>query len=130
MKYLCVTMIHITLTGSDVDRARLKIAGVPTKCRPPLSNLPWSLQKSLDDLKKREDIMVLPADKAMVMDELECLDSLLADRKFYKVLGNDPTPSIERKMNTGLKKNGTILEPLYCRLRWSHPFASWATKDT
>ena len=50
------------------------------------------------------------------------VDSLLADRKFYKVLDKDPTSSTERKMNAallGLKKNGTITEPLYCRLRSS-----------
>ena len=114
------------LTGSDVDKARSKIAGVLTSAKPPPSNLPWSLQKALDDLKKREDIVILPADKGrctVVMDVTEYhakVDSLLADRKFYKVLDKDPTSSTERKMNAallGLKKNGTIPEPLYRILR-------------
>ena len=39
------------LTGSDVDKACLKIAGVLTSAKPPPSNLPWSLWKALDDLK-------------------------------------------------------------------------------
>ena len=118
------------LTGSDVDKAHSKIAGVLTSAKPPPSNLPWSLRnlKALDDLKKREDIVILPADKGrctVVMDETEYhakVDSLLADRKFYKVLDKVPTSSTERKMNAallGLKKNGTIPEPLYCRLRSS-----------
>ena len=114
------------LTGSDVDKARLKIAGVLTSAKPTPSNLPWSLRKALGDLKKREDIVILPADKGrctVVMDETEYhakVDSLLADRKFYKVLDKDRTSSTERKMNAallGLKKNGTIPEPLYRRLR-------------
>ena len=33
------------LTGSEVDKARLKIAGVLTSAKPPPSNLPWSLDK-------------------------------------------------------------------------------------
>ena len=112
------------LQGSDVVKAHSKIAGIPMSARPP-SNLPWSLRKALDDLKKREDIVILPADKGcctVVMDETEYhakVDSLLADRKFYKVLDKDPTSSTERKMNAallGLKKNGIIPEPLYCRL--------------
>ena len=46
----------------------------------------------LDDLKKREDIVISPADKGrctVVMDKTEYhakVDSLLADRKFYKLL--------------------------------------------
>ena len=77
-------------------------------------------------LKKREDIIILPADKGcctIVVDETEYhakVDSLLVDRKFYKVLDKDLTSSTERKMNAallGLKKNGTIPELLYCRLR-------------
>ena len=102
------------------------MTGVMTSAKSPPSNLPWSLQKALDDLKKREDIMIFPADKdccMVVMDETEYhakVDSLLVDRKFYKFLDKDPTSSTERKMNAallGLKKNGTIPEPLYYRLR-------------
>ena len=116
------------LTGSEVDKARLKIAGVLTSAKPPPSNLPWSLRKALSDLKKEEDIVILPADKGrstVVMDKSEYqdkVDSLLGDRKFYKVLKKDPTPSTERDMNASLlkmKKEGTIPEPLYHRLRSS-----------
>ena len=49
------------LTGSEVDKARLKIAGVLTSAKPPPSNLPWSLWKALNDLKE-EDVVILPAD--------------------------------------------------------------------
>ena len=104
------------LTGSEVDKARLKIAGVLTSAKPPPFNLPWSLRKALNDLKKEEDIMILPADKGrctVVMDKSEYQDkvnSLLEDRKFYKVLKKDPTPSTEKDMNATLlklKKEGT-----------------------
>ena len=116
------------LTGSEVDKARLKIAGVLTSAKPPPSNLPWSFQKALNDLKKEEDIVILPADKGrctVVMDKSEYQDkvnSLLEDRKFYKVLKKDPTSSTEREMNATLlklKKEGTIPEPLYHKLRSS-----------
>ena len=59
------------------------------------------------------------------MDKSEYQDkvnSLLEDRKFYKVLKKDPTSSTEREMNVTLlklKKEGTIPEPLYHRLRSS-----------
>ena len=68
----------------------------------------------------------MPADKGrctIVIDKLEYqdkVDSLLEDQKFYKVLKKDPTPSTERDMNAvllKLKKEGTIPEPLYRRLR-------------
>ena len=84
------------LTGSDIDKAWIKIAGVLISAKPPLSNLPWSLRKALDDLKKREEIVILPADKGcctVVMDESEYhvkVNSLPVDRKFYKVLNKDP----------------------------------------
>ena len=111
------------LTGLDVDKAHLQRAGVLMSAKPPPFNLPWSLRKALDDLKK-EDIVILPADKGrctVVMDETEYhakTDSLLADQKFDKVLDKDSTCSTERKMNAALlwlKKNGTIPEPLYRR---------------
>ena len=115
------------MTGSGIDKALIKIPSVLTSAKSP-SNLPWSLQKALDGLKKREDIVILPADKGrctVVMDESEYLvkvNSLLADHKFYKVLDKDPTSSTERRMNAallGLKKKGTIPEPLYRRSRSS-----------
>ena len=61
-------------TGSTVDKAHLKVAGVLMSPEPPPCNLPWSLLKALNDLKKREGIMILPADKGhcmLVMDETE-----------------------------------------------------------
>ena len=97
------------LTESDIDKAQIKIAGVLTSAKPPPSNLPWSFQKTLDDLK-REDIVILPDDKAhcnVVMDESEYhvkVNSLHVDRKFYKVLDNDSTSSTERRMNAGVEE--------------------------
>ena len=127
------------LAGSDVDRARVKIAGVLTSCKPPPSNLPWSLQKALNNLKK-DDIMILPADKGrctVVMDKVEYHDkisSLLADQKVYKVLDKDPTSGNERKMNAALVRqyhSGSTLPQIkiFEIFGWSHTIAIRATKD-
>ena len=83
------SMCSITMLATTTDTASLKIAGVLTSAKPPPSNLPWSLRKALDDLKKREDIVILPADKGhcmVVMDKTEYhakVDSLLADRRSW-----------------------------------------------
>ena len=44
------------LTRPDIDKAQLKIAGILMSAKPPPSNLPWSLQKALNDLQKEEDL--------------------------------------------------------------------------
>ena len=81
-------------TGSDIDKAQIKIAGVLTSAKSPPFNL-------LDDLKKREAIVILP-DKGhctVVMDESEYHVKVnsLADCKFYKVLNKYPTSSTESR---------------------------------
>ena len=45
-----------------MDKARLKIAGVIMSAKPP----PTSPGPALDDLKKREDNVILPADKGLL----------------------------------------------------------------
>ena len=86
------------------------------------------LRKAINDLKRHDDLVVLPADKGRCTVVLSKEDyhtkvtSLLSDEKFYKELNKDPTPSIERKMNSTLlqmKKESTIPEQLYRRLRSS-----------
>ena len=69
--------------------------------------------------------MILPADKGrttVVMkkeDYHDKLMSLLNDKKFYKVLGKNATPCIERKLNATLlnlkKEDDAIPDQLYCR---------------
>ena len=47
---------------------------------------------------------------------------LLGDEKTYRKLKKDPTPNQERKMNAkllALKKDGSLPEPVYCRLHSS-----------
>ena len=66
----------------------------------------------------------------VVMNETECyakVDSLLVDRKFYKVFDKDPTSSTEKKMNA---ENCTIPEPLYCRLQSLGGHILLATEDS
>ena len=107
---------------------RKKVAVVLQKSKPPPSNLPPPLHSALRNLGKRDDILILPADKGratVVLDKIVYdakVLSLLNDDNTYKKLDKDPTQCMERKLNTlllQLKKKGAIPNELYNRLRSS-----------
>ena len=73
-------------------------------------------------------IIILPADKGrttVIFNKTAYetkVNSLLSDTQTYKKLKKDPTPSMERKMNTmllQLMKKGSIPDTLYKKLRSS-----------
>ena len=107
---------------------RKRIACVLSRSKPPPSNLPPTLRSALRSLSKREDILILPADKGRATVVLEKTEydekmlEMLSDEKIYKKLGKDPTPSMERKLNAlllQLKKKGSIPAGLYHQIRSS-----------
>ena len=74
--------------------------------------------------------MILPADKGrvtVVMDKKDYhdkMDTLVNDKQTYKVLQRDPTPAIQRKLNSKLlhfKKEDTIDIRRYNRLKYQVP---------
>ena len=92
----------------------------------------------LKRLKTDKDIVILPADKGratVVMDRTDYHDKMnelvnkeLKDLqrtyKTYKELKRDPTPALQRKLNSkflGLKKTDAIDISRYYRLRYPAP---------
>ena len=108
--------------------ARKKVANILSHAKPPESNLRPEHCRALKSLKRKTNILILPADKGratVVMDKEDYerkVCDLLDDSRTYEVLKRDPTVSFERKMNALLleyKKRGLIPQRLYDRLRSS-----------
>ena len=87
-------------------------------------------QQALKRLKNDNDIVILPADKGrvtVVMDKTDYfdkMDALVNDKQTYEELKRDPTPSLQRKLNSKmltLKKTDAIDTQRYYRLRCSVP---------
>ena len=72
---------------------------VPQIPLPDVRNIGKDERRSIEDLKKRQDIMILPADKGkatVVLDKDDYktkVKRMLSDTKTYKVLKKDPTPT-------------------------------------
>ena len=126
-----VAAVECGLRGVSEEKAELartRIVGAIANARPPPVNLLPQERKAIKTLQEDDRILVLPADKGratVVMDRAqydEKMNSLLDDRKTYKRLTKDPTPSIERKMNAlllQLKRKGAITDDQYSKLRSS-----------
>ena len=73
-------------------------------------NITKKERKAIEDLRKDENIMILPADEGrttVVMDKQEYLDkcnSMLQDTKTYKKLKHDPTAKYKREVVALLKE--------------------------
>ena len=112
----------------EATLARKRIACVLSRAKVPPSNLPPHLRSALKYLRRRDDILILPADEGratVVLNKAEYDEKLLvmlSDARTYKKLDRDPVLSMERKLNTlllRLKKKGSIPVDLYNRLRSS-----------
>ena len=95
-----------------------------------VSKLSKAEQHTLKRLKNDEDIVILPADErrvTVVMDKTVYhykMDALVNDKQAYKELKRDPTPALQRKLNSTLltlKKTNAIDTQRYYRLRCSVP---------
>ena len=98
---------------------------------PPKSNLPSHLRQAANTLRKDQSIVILPADKGnvtVVMNREEYTDkikTMLSDGT-YKRLKEDPTATVERKINRALakcEKDGYIIgkHRLYLQPQCSTP---------
>ena len=74
-------------------------------------------QHALKRLRNDKDIVILPADKGrvtVVMDKTDYhdkMDALVNDKQTYEELKRDPTPALQRKLNSTLltlKKTNAI----------------------
>ena len=94
------------------------------------NNLTKDKRQGLKRLRNDNDILILPADKGRVtavMDKTDYhdkMDELLNDKQTYEVLKRDPTPALQRKLNSKLlqpKKADAIDIRRYNRLRCPVP---------
>ena len=88
-------------------------------------NLSLEEIKALQELKKDNDLTILPADKGratVVLDRKEYeqkIETLLSDQKTYELLKKDPTTTVKNKLINQLKtwkKEGTISNDLYKKI--------------
>ena len=113
------------LPVADKSQLRAKIASVLKSSKPPESNITINERKAIKELKKKDDIIILPADKGKatcILDRKtyeEKVNSMLADKKTYEELKADPTAKYKRKLVSilsRLKKEGKITEAKYKQL--------------
>ena len=118
------------LSESAKDNIRSRIASSVQSASIPDNNLTKDEQQALKRLKNDNDIVILPADKGrvtVVMDKTDYfdkMDALVNDKQTYEELKRDPTPSLQRKLNSKiltLKKTDAIDTQRYYRLRCSVP---------
>ena len=118
------------LSESAKDNIRSRIASTIQSASLPDSNLTKDERQALKRLKTDENIVILPADKGrvtVVMDKTDYydkMDALANDKQTYQVLKRDPTPALQRKLNSkllDLKKTDAIDIQRYNRLRCRVP---------
>ena len=118
------------LSESAKDNIRSRIASTIQSSALTDSNLTKDERQAPKRLKTDENIVILPADKGrvtVVMDKTDYydkMDTLVNDKQTYEELKRDPTPSLQRKLNSkllDLKKTDVIDIQRYNRLRCSVP---------
>ena len=118
------------ISESAKDNIRSRIASTVQSASIPDNNLTKDEQQALKRLKKNNNIVILPADKGrvtVVMDKTDYfdkMDALVNDKQTYEELKRDPTPALQRKLNSKiltLKKTDAIDTQRYYRLRCSVP---------
>ena len=83
-----------------LSRQRVQSASIPD------NNLTKDEQQALKRLKNDNDIVILPADRGRVTvvldktDYFDKMDALVNDKQTYEELKRDPTPSLQRKLNS------------------------------
>lgn len=105
---------------SSRSRVRTQIIGLLQRPKLPASNI------TIQHLKQDKDIMILPSDKGqavVVLDRVEYdnkIRTLLDNCSTYQIITKNPTPSLERKMNStllSLHRDAQLSKQLYDQLR-------------
>ena len=118
------------LSESAKDNIRSRIASTVQSASIPNNNLTKDEQQALKRLKNDNNIVILPADKGRVTavmdktDYFDKMDALVNDKQTYEELKRDPTPALQRKLNSKiltLKKTDAFDTQRYYRLRCSVP---------
>jgi hypothetical protein len=110
------------------EKARMNVIGAISRAKMPPRNILPLEYKALRDLARDEEILVLPADKGkatVIMDKTDYdakMNEMLQDEQTYRPIAKDPTPSLEKRMNSKLlelKKAQRLPDDIYSRLRSS-----------
>ena len=108
-----------TLLSNNI---RAKIVGVLNRPVNTHNNLSPLEMKALKELRKDQNIVILPADKDRVTIILDTRDygnkhlNIIGDQNTYKDLKADPTPTLQTRMNTILlseKARKTVSQSLF-----------------
>ena len=119
------------LDKPTADALRQAVNGVLQQAKTPRPNMSFQQRRTIQDLKRDETIVILPADKGratVVMnseDYTSKMEEILNDDK-YRPLRRDPTLTIEKKVTKSLKllhSDGHISDKLLDQLtpRYSDP---------
>ena len=96
------------LSEPTKDNIRSRIASSIQSASVTDNNLTKDERQALKRLRNDNDILILPADKGrvtVVMDKTDYhdkMDELVNDKQTYEVLKRDPTPALQRKLNSKL----------------------------
>ena len=105
---------------------RSKVTSILRNSKPPACNVTKKERQALNDLKKDNNIVILPADKGKITVVLDTktyedkVNDLLSDGKTYSKLNKDPTTTYKNKLLKLLKElkdKGSIDQFLYDKLR-------------
>ena len=102
------------LDKGQAQALRAEVTDILLKAKPPVQNISKEERTALHNLRKDDSIVVTPADKGrclVVMNKVDYISQMeekLRDRKIYKPLETDPTPSIAKKLRSKLKQLNQI----------------------
>ena len=106
-----ITTVESTARQLSEDKAkhlRKTVSEILQKAKRPKDNLDKHLHRAVRDLRKNDDITILPADKGNATVIMDCTEyekkmlDLLADPT-YRRLKRDPTTKVEKRITEGLK---------------------------
>ena len=113
------------LPPEDRDSLRSEVVHICRSHKPSTPNITRAEREALANLKKDDNIIILPADKGratVIMDKenyVSKVNTMLNDTRTYDKLSKDPTPSYKKKLQTMLDKfkdDGKISESLHKHL--------------
>ena len=105
----------------------------PLKSKTPYNNLTKGEIQGMEDLEKREDLVFTKADKGGALIIMDVKDYIaeahrqLNDKKYYKRLNNDPTPTYTERINNAIesfKETGLIKDKVAEGLKTFNPKTS------
>ena len=98
------------LDAKDKEEIRSKVTAILRHPSPPSSNITRNERQAIKDLKKDNNIVILPADKGKITVVLdsntyeEKVNALLSDNKNYSQLDKDPTTAYKNRFLKLLKE--------------------------